>query len=190
VQLVGIILLILAQVEHKVAVAPVGIIPLVHLATITLGAHTRGVTSKAQAGIREVVGLALRLKLSITVYICRSIAITVILPKQVVPLLLAHGDTYLGDYIHIEDPIELTRRPRSVGVVVVERWLVVATVIATFVAIILITTAILAIILASRILLIGGFIHREYRRSILHTASDTHHKEEENSDYSIASDVV
>jgi hypothetical protein len=123
VQLMGIVFLILAQVKHKVAVVPVGIIPLVHLATITLRSTARGVTTKTQSRILEVVSLTLGLKLCIAVDICRSVAITVILFEQVVPLLLTHYDTNLWEGVHIKDPVELSRCPRCVGIVAVVWWL-------------------------------------------------------------------
>jgi hypothetical protein len=128
-QLMLIILLELTQVKHKMAMVPIGIIALVHLATISLRTTARGVTPKAQTSIDKIMGFALRHKLRIAVYIVRGITITVVLPEQLIPLILAHGDMYLWQHAHIEDPIKLARSPRVIRLSTANRSLLPATIV-------------------------------------------------------------
>ena len=140
VQLVGIILLILAKVDHKVAMVPIGVVCLEHLATITLGSTARCVATEAQTGILEIVLLALGFVVYVAMDICCRIAIAVILLEEVVPLILRNLNVNLGQDIHIEYPVQLARSPRCVGVNIVKGRLLVFLVI---LAIILIVTALL-----------------------------------------------
>ena len=69
------------------------------------------------------MGLTLRLKLCVAVYILRSVAVAVKLLEEFVPLLLCYRDANLGKCVHIEYPVQLSGSPRRIGVVVVDRGL-------------------------------------------------------------------
>ena len=171
VQLVGIVLLVLAQVEHKVAVVPVGVVGAVLLATITLRSSARGVTPKTQARIGEGVLLALGAEVDIAVDVGIGVVVTIILAQQLVPLVERHGYVNLGQHTHIEHPVELTRRPGRIRIVGIHGqrlglgfwlgfWLVV-------VAIAIVTT----FGLLCRVL-------REDKRVVLDTTHSHHHQQE------------